>query len=276
MKLKNIGLTLFIFLAFLAFNSEAFARRMDIEIPKTTSDLEYDEFEDDYDLDYEPNETKQVGVDVWDPWEKMNRKIYKFNEFLLTHIARPLYYNVYVKITTPGMRKSVNNIVMNFRMPIIFANYILQLDFKNAAKSLYSFTLNTTYGILGVYDVAGHQGVVPPRTDLGITLAKYHVPAGPFLMLPFLGPNDLRGTVTWGVELAVDPLEYNVFRIGGKKPLLDDWVLYMRSGLYVIDNASFAVVNFYDLMTSSFDPYTLMKNAYGQSQNYKINKPKGE
>ena len=279
---KNIlFLSVFVFCISTFFSSDVFARRIDIESPeqletiKIYNEDEYDELDDLYDLDYEPNESANNTVNVWDPWEKMNRKIYEFNEFILTYLAKPLYYEVYTKITTPGMRKSVHNIVMNFRMPIIFMNYVLQFDFVNAAKAVYSFTLNTTYGILGVFDVSGHQGVVPPTTDLGITLAKYHVPAGPYLVLPFFGPNDLRGTLTWATETVVDPLNYNLFKIGGKRPLLNKWVLFTRSGLYVIDNASYAVVNFYDLMKASFDPYTMVKDAYGQSQTYKIKRARG-
>lgn len=273
---KNILFLLVLVFCIFIFNNEALARRIDIELPSQSEEVngpdgdEYDDADDLYDLDYDPNSIVNDGVKVWDPWEKMNRKIYNFNEFVLTYLAKPLYYEVYVKITTPGMRKSVHNIVMNFRMPIIFMNYVLQFDFLNAAKAIYSFTLNTTYGILGVFDVSGHQGVTPPTTDLGITLAKYHVPAGPYLMLPFLGPNDVRGTLTWATETVVDPFGYNLFKIGGKRPLLDNWIIFTRSGLYVIDNASYAVVNFYDLMKASFDPYVMMRDAYGQSQAYKI------
>lgn len=265
----------FIFIFFIFFsNTSSFARQIDIK-PFKGADV-VDTYDDDfYDLDYDPNITINDDLKVWDPWEKMNRKIYEFNEFILTYLARPIYYNVYTKITTQGMRKSVSNIVMNFRLPIIFMNYVLQLDFENAAKSLYSFILNTTYGIFGILDVSGHQGVTPPETDLGITLAKYHVPAGPYLMLPFLGPNDLRGTISWGIEVAVDPLDYNFFKIGGKRPLLNNWIIFSRSALYVIDSASYAVVNFYDLMKASFDPYVMMRDAYGQSQAYKIKQVRG-
>lgn len=278
---KNILFLLILVFCIFTFNNDVLARRIDIELPSESKKVEssdtdgYDETDDFYDLDYDQNSAVNDSVKVWDPWEKMNRKIYNFNEFLLTYLVKPLYYEVYTKITTPGMRKSVHNIVINFRMPIIFMNYVLQLDFVNASKSVYSFTLNTTYGILGVFDVSGHQGITPPMTDLGVTLAKYYVPAGPYLVLPFLGPNDVRGTFTWITEGLIDPLNYNLFKIGGERPLLDNWIIFTRSGLYVIDNASYAVVNFYDLMKASFDPYIMMRDAYGQSQIYKIKQARG-
>ena len=270
-----IKLLIFFLLLFVILFDISYARRIDINLDNNISNNDTEDYDDDfYDLDYDDENTKQ-SVNVWDPWEKMNRKIYKFNEFLLEKVARPFYYKIYVKITTAGIRKSIHNIVENFRMPIFFMNYVLQLDFDNSAKTLYSFGVNTFYGIFGIFDISGYLGTTPPNTDLGITLAKYHVPAGPYLMLPFLGPNDVRGTLTWGVEVAVDPLDYNIFKIGGKRYLLDDWIIYGRGVLYVLDNGSYAVVNFYDLMKSSFDPYVMMRDAYGQSQDYKIKKVRG-
>ncbi len=266
---------LLLFFCIFIYSKHSFARRIDINSTiNITKEEEYNDADDFYDLDYEP-ENINDNIQVWDPWEKMNRKIFEFNSFILKYLARPLYYNVYEKITTPGIRKSVHNIVMNFRLPIIFMNYVLQLDFDNAARAFYSFGINTFYGVFGILDVSGYQGTTPPTTDLGITLAKYHVPAGPYLMLPFFGPNDIRGTLTWGTEMAIDPLDYNLFKIGGKRPLLDNWIIFTRGGLYVVDNASYAVVNFYDLMESSFDPYIMMRNAYGQSQAYKIKQARG-
>ena len=263
---NSLLLKLLLFLSIYFFNNfNVFATEINY---KNNSENNIDEYFDDYYFD-------DYGMDsnatiVWDPWEPFNRKIYKFNEWVLKYIAKPLYYNVYAKITTADMRKGVSNFVTNLKIPMTFANYVLQLDFRNAAASLYSFVINTTFGIGGIYDVAGYQKVYVSDTDLGITLGKYGVPAGPYLVLPFFGPNDLRGTLSWGVEFIVDPLDYNIFDVGNNE-ILNEWILYTHSFLYVVDKASYAVVNFYDLMESSFDPYVMMRDAYGQSQNFKIN-----
>ena len=270
---KLIKFSIILFCIFI-YSNNLLARRYDFELNNT--DISEEDYSDDfYDLDYEP-ETQDNELNIWDPWEGMNRKIFEFNIFLMRYLAKPLYYNVYEKFTTPSIRQSVHNFVSNLKLPLYFANYILQLDFDNAMKSLYSFSINTIYGIFGIFDVAGYQKTTPPSTDLGITLAKYHVPSGPFIMLPFLGPNDIRGTLTWGTEVAVDPFNLNLLKIGGKRELLDEWVIFTRDGLYVVDTASYAVVNFYDLMESSFDPYILMRNAYAQSQAYKIKRVRGK
>ena len=278
MKINKKSLCLVILTSLFAatFSATSFARNIDL-VDSKGKELSEEDFEDaDFDMGYEPQINNSSSSKIWDPWEKMNRKIFKFNVFVLKNIVKPIYSNIYIKITTPEIRKSIANIVNNFRMPITFANYVLQLDFENSAKALYSFGVNSVFGVFGFADVAGSVGVSVPSTDLGITLEKYHIPAGPFLMLPFFGPNDIIGTLTWGVELAVDPLDYNVLKIGGKRPLFNYAFIYTRGALYTVDSATFAVENFYDLMLNSFDPYIMMRDAYAQSQNYKINKARGK
>lgn len=267
---RKSSILIFLFLSFFILNNNLFARELDIVAPKGV--MVEEESDDFYDLDYDPTSLSGDNIEVWDPLEKMNRKFHGFNQGLLRYIAKPVYYNVYVKITTPGMRKSVSNVVRNLEMPIFFLNYVLQLDFDNAMRTLYSFGVNTTLGVFGVFDLAGHNGVSVSSTDLGVTFAKYYIPAGPYIVLPFFGPNDIRGGFGWIGEVLIDPFNTNIFEIGGEKSFLDDWVLYTIKGLYVIDTTSFVVANFYDLMESSFDSYIMMRDAYSQSQSYKINK----
>lgn len=260
-NIKKYFKSLLVVLILFFCNTQAFS--VEINYKKDIED-------DDY-LDYGMDDEINQNIYVWDPLEKINRKVYKFNEFVLRDIAKPFYYNIYIKITTPGIRKSIGNVLNNLRMPINFFNYVLQLDFRNAMASLYNFAINTVYGVGGIFDVAGHQKVFVSDTNLGITLAKYKIPAGPYLVLPFLGPNDLRGTISWGAELAIDPFGFNVLKFGGDNKLFEDWVLYTRTVFYTLDKVSYAVVNLYDLMQASFDPYIMMRDAYGQSQYYKIN-----
>lgn len=256
----------------LFFPNESFSTELNAQGTNYSS-LQRDE--DFYDLDYEPS-VEKTTVNVWDPWETMNRKIFAFNMFFTDYAIHPFYYKFYVKVTTPGIRKSVHNVSANLRAPMVFANYILQLDFKNAGKTLYSFVLNTTYGVFGLFDVAGHQNVSPDETNLSMTLAKYGVPNGPYLVIPFLGSNDVRGLVSWGGELAVDPFGYNVLEIGSEREIFEEWVYSTRITLFALDNSTYLMENLYDLMKSSFDPYVMARDAYGQSQDYKTKKVKGE
>ena len=237
----------------------------------------YETEPDLFDLDYDPSEYAGGNTfKIWDPWEDVNRSIFEFNKFILIHIGKPFYDEFYVKITTPIMRRSVTNIVENYRLPILFANYLLQLDFENSVKSLASFLMNFTIGVLGFANPARAQGIFPDKTDLGITLAKYNIPAGPFIMIPFFGPNDVRGGLSWAVELIVNPLGTNLIRYGGHENMVPWQVITIKNTFYVVDSLSFAIVNFYDFIETSFDPYIMMRDAYEKSQNYKINKVKGK
>jgi len=231
--------------------------------------------EDSYDLDYEPTNSSKSSI--WDPLERLNRKTFKFNEFLLRNVAKPFYNGFYKKITTPAIRKSIGNFVLNLKMPFNFVNYALQLDFDKSSRSLYSFIMNTTYGVFGIFDVASNQGIEVKSTNFGITLAKYYIPSGPYIVLPFLGPSDLRGTFSLAAETAVDPLGFNVFAIGGDDgSLLNSEGTIFKVSLVGLDSITYVMDNFYDLIESSFDPYIMVRDAYSQSQNYKINNVKGK
>ena len=91
-------------------------------------------------------------------------------------------------------------------------------------------------------------------------------------MLPFFGPNDIRGTFGWGVEVFVSPLNENIFKVGGKRMLIGTWFIWVRDTLYVLDNSTYIMENLYDLLKSSFDPYAMTRDAYAQSLAHKLKK----
>ena len=235
-----------------------------------------DFFEDDFDIDYNPtlSQNNNNTFKVWDPFEKYNRAIFSFNIWCLKNIVSPLYNNVYINITTDGMRTSVSNFHTNITLPLTFVNYILQLNIKDAVSALYSFILNTTIGIFGFYNPARYQQTLPESTSFAMTLAKYYIPAGPYLMFPFLGPTDLRGILSDTGEVLFSPLSYNLLEIGGKRDLIftTDTISYSRYTLSVLYFSEIATKMYNELLVNSFDPYALTKSAYEQMQSYKINK----
>lgn len=265
-----------IFILILALSVQtSFADRIGIVLDedKVTDESIYETDPDLFDLDYDPSGD---NVKVWDPWERFNRSIFEFNKFILINIGRPFYYGVYSNITTPPMRRSVTNIVETYSLPIHFINYTLQLDFKNSMKALASFCMNFTIGVFGFANPARAQGIFPDKTNLGVTMAKYRVPTGPYIVLPFFGPNDVRGSLSWGAELLVNPFTSSLIRYGSFDKTVPLEIAITVDSLYVIDNVAFTILNFYDLMEASFDPYVLMRDAYGRSQDYKIKKVRGK
>ena len=230
--------------------------------------------DDDFDIDYNPDSFQENTVKVWDPFEKYNRVIFSFNVWILKNIISPIYNNFYVKITTDDIRKSISNFHTNLTLPMIFLNHILQLNFTESIKSLYSFLLNSTIGIFGFYNPAGYQETIPEKTNLSITLAKYYIPSGPYIILPFWGPSDLRGIFSDSTEILFNPINYNLLRIGGKKYLIFEskYISYTRTSLSVLYFSDIAVKSYNELLSNSFDSYALTKSGYEQMQSYKINK----
>ena len=129
-----------------------------------------------------------------DPFEKVNRVIHRSNlkadKYLLAPAARG-----YVKVVPQPVRNGVNNFFSNIWEPVNIVNDLLQGKVRTAGKDTGRFLINTTLGFLGFADVATEMNLPKSREDVGQTLAKWGVPAGPYIVLPFFGPSNLRDTV---------------------------------------------------------------------------------
>ena len=128
-----------------------------------------------------------------DPFEKVNRVIHKSNlkadKYILAPTARG-----YVKVVPQPIRNGIGNFFSNLWEPVTIVNDLLQGKFKAAGKDTGRFVINTTLGFLGFNDVATELNLPKNREDFGQTLAKWGVPAGPYIVLPFFGPSNLRDT----------------------------------------------------------------------------------
>lgn len=153
---------------------------------------------------------RSVTAGVYDPFEGVNRTIYDFNiradEAVLEPVAKG-----YREVTTPAIRGGVNNFLSNLNQPIVFANNVLQLKPEAALETATRFTLNSTVGLAGIFDPAGHFDIPRHREDFGQTLGVWGVQPGPYLMVPFLGPSNLRDLTGGGVDAALNPINYADF-----------------------------------------------------------------
>ena len=151
--------------------------------------------------------------DQGDPYEGVNRKIYKFNDSLDRAIVKPIA-DAYVKVTPEPARNSVSNFFDNIGYLDTVFNDFFQGKFKQGFADTGRFLINSTIGSLGLVDVASKMGLKAHEEDLGQTLGVYGSPEGVYLMIPLLGPNTVRdspdlamSTVTSGLfyisELAV-------------------------------------------------------------------------
>lgn len=136
---------------------------------------------------------------VYDPLEPLNRRIYYFNYQFDKYIFLPSV-RFYKKITPTPVQKGVKNFFNNTDNIPTTGNSLLQFKIAKAMRSLGRFTINATFGIGGLFDVASNLGMPKPYEDFGLTLAHYGIGKGPYLILPILGPSSLRDSLGMGVD----------------------------------------------------------------------------
>ena len=151
-------------------------------------------------IEREENETTNF-IEVYDPLSPINRRIYTFNYYLDKYFLIPTV-KTYDFILPDFMKKSVSNFFSNLGEINNFTNALLQLKIERMVISFLRFGINSTLGIFGLIDVASIINLKKAHEDFGLTLARYGVGAGPYLVVPGLGPMNLRD----GVGKVVDTL----------------------------------------------------------------------
>lgn len=204
----------------------------------------------------------QQAIDqVNDPLEPVNRGIFAFNNAVDTAFIRPvsLAYRDYVPTV---FQDRVRDFLNNLRTPIIFANNLLQGDLEGAGTAAGRFFINSTIGIGGLIDIANYnnQGYPYRDADFGQTLAIWGAGDGPYLVLPLLGPSNLRDTAGLAVDSVADPVRIAV-SIGD----LDEFT-YSRTGSRVIDARSRTIDATDELERSSIDYYATIRSVYQSSR----------
>ena len=140
-----------------------------------------------------------------DPLKNLNEKTHNINQSLDKSIATPIA-KVYRKVTPDFVEVGVTNFTDNIEDVNIALNNILQGKIKDGFSDIFRFTLNSTVGILGFFDVASTVGLEKHSEDFGQTLAVWGVSDGPYIVLPILGPSSLRDTVARIPEAFMTPL----------------------------------------------------------------------
>lgn len=151
-----------------------------------------------------PEDVGDPPSEVYDPWMGMNKRIYNFNYHFDRYVFLPVVRG-YQWIMPGFAEKGVNNFFNNMRDVRTLANSILQLKAEKAAQATGRVLVNTTVGIGGLFDVATRMGIPRPIEDFGQTLGHWGVGKGPYLVIPFLGPSNVRD----GIGLIPDALLQN-------------------------------------------------------------------
>ena len=198
-----------------------------------------------------------------DPYEKINRDIYKFNMAFDATILKPpaLAYQRYIPAF---IRASVNNIYTNVGMLPTIGNDILQLQGAKTIHDVGRFVINSSLGLGGIGDVATKLGVPMHRNDFGLTLAHWGNLKSPYIMIPFLGPSTVRD----GFGLIVDYTFFTPY------PYIPDNALYGILVLRYVDLRS-QLLDDEKLLNNALDPYALMRDAYFQHRKQLMGLNKG-
>ncbi|MCY1416084.1 MlaA lipoprotein [compost metagenome] len=148
-----------------------------------------------------------AALNVYDPWETWNRRVYHFNYRFDEWVFLPVVHG-YEYITPHFVRSGVSNFFSNIGEVPSLLNSLLQFKGKRAMTTTGRLLVNTTVGVLGLWDPATRMGMPKQTEDFGQTLGFYGVPDGPYVMLPLLGPSNVRDTgglvVDFGAESQVN------------------------------------------------------------------------
>lgn len=199
--------------------------------------------------------------EVPDPWESVNRPIFEFNDYLDVHILEPVA-RVYDENVPIPVKTGVTNFFRNLRYPRYLVSDVIQLKFVQAAEHTGRFLLNSTFGIAGLIDVAKHVGLEDHQEDIGTALGYHGVGTGPYMVLPFLGPSNLRDTVGTVADFALDPLYFIDFLVTPE--LLPVYAEVSATTVKYVDRRAGLIEAVEAGKESSLDYYLFVKAAYQQ------------
>lgn len=209
---------------------------------------EFSEFGDDSDVEDAPRD--------FDPLRGYNRFMFSFNDKAYFWVMKPIVQG-YGKVVPESARRAVHRCVINLGAPVRFVNTTLQFKLRAAGAEAGRFVINTTIGIVGLFDpAASHFGLnAPPKEDLGQTLGHYGIGTGFPIVLPLLGPSNLRDTLALAPDWYFHPFSY-----------LDYEISIAASALATANFMSLNIGEYELLKESAIDAYTMFKDGYKQQR----------
>jgi phospholipid-binding lipoprotein MlaA len=211
------------------------------------------------------DEQKIAEIDTEnDPFELLNRFTFAFNMALDTLVFQPVAAT-YRFFLPAEVRNSVRNTVRNLRSPLILINDVLQGEMERAETTLVRFLVNSTMGVLGLFDVAADMGYPYHDEDFGQTLGAHGMGEGFYLVLPVLGPSNPRDGIGILVDIYLDPMFY-----AAEAADIEDFLL-ARTLAEGIDKRARNIETIEDLKRDSIDFYARVRSLYRQSRANEIN-----
>lgn len=219
-----------------------------------------EEFLNDFEVEY-----SSTPNTINDPLMGYNRLMHNINTGIYNYALSPAL-DAYNFVTPVGLRIGIYNFFDNLAAPLRFLAILLAGEPKNAMDELGRFALNSTAGILGIFDVASENGLYSHRNDFGITFGKWGIGGGFHFVLPLLGPSNLRDTIALPLNAFAYPTNY----IEPSELAIGLGVL--EAGNYMARHKATLDSMYQD----SLDSYLLFRNAYEQRRAQLISETKGQ
>ena len=228
----------------------------------------FEEFEDEFGGD--------EIAEVFDPFSGYNRVMTRFNDKLYFWVLKPVASG-YRWIMPDFARRGINNFFKNLYYPVRFVNNVLQLKFNNAGTETVRFVTNSTIGVLGFWDPAKVLFDLKAHPeDFGQTLGYWGVGAGPHIVLPVLGPSNLRDTIALAPDwIYLDPIN-NIARISERTH--PEWTqelekIEIRAGIWAFEEINYMSLHigeYENLKKDAMDLYPFMRDVYEQNRQKQI------
>jgi phospholipid-binding lipoprotein MlaA len=197
-----------------------------------------------------------------DPIEPTNREIFAVDQFLDRSAMKPVAqtYRDHVPV---DLQHRIRDFLANLQDPMIEINDLLQGNFTRGWVTFRRFAINTTIGGLGLFDVATGWDLPFHDADYGETLAVWGIGEGPYVVLPILGPSNVRDAIGSGLGFVLDPLGF----VGGTNALYAGYARGVANG---IDDRAENIDTLDGLERDSIDFYATLRSAYRQHRAYEI------
>jgi phospholipid-binding lipoprotein MlaA len=199
-----------------------------------------------------------------DPLEPLNRKVFAFNQGVDKAILKPVAKG-YVRVIPASGRDGIRNFIKNLNEPVVFANNILQGQFKRALMTTERFVVNSTVGVVGVMDFAGRHGRPRQIGDFGQTLYVWKIHAGPYLVVPVFGPTTPRDGIGSGVDILLDP-----FFLLIRHAKYRGTAAILKTALGGIDTRARNLDVLDEVQHESVDFYAAMRSLYRQNRDAEL------
>jgi phospholipid-binding lipoprotein MlaA len=196
-----------------------------------------------------------------DPFEPMNRAVFSFNEVADDYLIKPIA-EAYKFVLPEFARTGVTNFFGNINDVLIAANNLLQAKPVEAANDIGRFLINSTIGILGLFDVATDMGLDKNREDFGQTLGVWGLPDGPYVVLPFFGASNVRDTVGLVVDIETDFM-MNTNKLNSDEKIAVNLLKTINRRANLLDAGQL-------LEDAAFDRYSFVRDGYIQRRRNQI------